>query len=129
MEDVFIFLIPITGIVAFFSFLAVLVWTRHRRRERDAYYRHELGKQLVEKGVAGEEISAVLRQESKDRWIHRREGLKLGGLLTLLVGVGFMLAFAWMEEDPIWMIGWIPVAIGVALLIYALLLAPKAEAT
>ncbi len=127
MEDVFVFLIPITGIVAFFAFLAVLVWTRHRRRERDAYYRHELGKQLVEKGVPGEEISAVLRQESRDLWLNRREGLKLGGLLTLLAGVGFMLAFAWMDDEPIWMIGWIPVAIGLALVIYGLLLAPKPE--
>ena len=84
--------------VAFFSWLAVTGWARQRRREREAFYRNETEKRLLDKGEAtAEQILRVRNQEERVRWLQRREGLKLGGLITVAVGVGIIVALPMIE--------------------------------
>jgi hypothetical protein len=124
-----IFLFLSVASVALFSFVAVAVWSSERRREREAYYRSEILKKIADTQWAGSS-SAIefLRDEEKNTTRRRREGLKLGGLITVAVGIGMMLfikAVDRTDPDPAYLVGLIPLLIGVALLAYTYLLAPK----
>ena len=56
----------------------------------------------------------------------KREGMKIGGLINLAVGVALMIFLrALVGDEPVYLCGLIPGLIGVALLTYALFLAPK----
>jgi hypothetical protein len=58
----------------------------------------------------------------------RREGMKLGGLINLGIGVALMIFLhALVADAPVYLCGLIPGFIGVALLTYTLVLAPKAD--
>lgn len=118
LEGVVTMMIPIVGTIATFGLLAVMVWAGQRRGERQLHYRHELLKKVVEK-EGHSAASAFLRDQSEIAWTKRREGLKLGGLMMLAIGIGFMIGFQWLD-DGIWMIGAVPTAIGIGLLAYGL---------
>src|ERR1022692_3459379 len=90
MPEVFLFLTIAS--IALFSFLAVAAWSGERRREREAYYRSETVRKIAEMQAAGVN-SAIefLREEEKSAVRRRREGLKLGGLVTVAIGGGMMI--------------------------------------
>jgi hypothetical protein len=114
--------------VAFFSWLAVTGWAKQRRREREAFYRDETEKRLLDKGQASvEQILKVRNQQERVRWLQRREGLKLGGLVTTAVGFGIIVGLPMIEgtEQRLAGAGAIPLAIGLALLLYAYSFYPK----
>src|ERR1700733_7575716 len=120
-------LIPIVGSIALFSFLAVAAWADSRRKEREAYYRSETLKKIAESPAEGAKIAMQLMQEREKPAVKRSvEGVKLGGLITGAVGIGLMVFLHAVDhDDAAYMIGLIPLLIGVALLVYAFLLAPK----
>jgi hypothetical protein len=115
------------GSIALFSFLAVASWSDARRREREAYYKSETLKKIAEtQGSGASSAIEFLREQEKNASRRRREGLKLGGLVTSSVGVGLMAFLHGIEqEEPIYLAGLIPLLIGIVLLVYSLLLAPK----
>ena len=122
-----VFLIPIVGSVALFSFLAVASWSDARRREREAYYRADALKKIAESSSEGAK-SAVeyLREQDKIAVRKRIEGLKLGGLITAAVGIGLMVFLRGVNHDePVYFVGLIPLLIGLALAVYGFALAPK----
>ena len=120
------------GSIALFSFLAVATWSGERRREREAYYRAETVKRLAElQGAGGQSAVEVLREEQRLEGIRKIEGIKLGGLITLAIGIGLTAFLAAMmsanqTHEPAYLVGLIPGLIGVALLVYAYVLAPLA---
>jgi hypothetical protein len=120
-------LIPIVGSIALFSFLAVNGWADARRKEREAYYRGETLKKIAESsGEAAKSALEMLREQEKFATRRRIEGLKLGGLITTAVGIGVMVLLSGLRvAEPIYLAGVIPVLIGLALLVYVFLLAPK----
>jgi hypothetical protein len=82
--SVFLFLSVAT--VAFFSFIAVAVWSAQRRRERQAYYNSETAKKIAESQEAGTTAAIeYIRESERNAARHRREGHKLGGLITVAV--------------------------------------------
>jgi hypothetical protein len=120
--------IPVVGSIALFSFLAVASWSDARRREREAYYKNETLKKIAESSGEGARAAIELLREQEKSTVKRRlEGMKLGGLITAVVGIGVMVLLHGLEHDePVYLAGLIPLLIGVALLTYAFLLAPKA---
>jgi hypothetical protein len=62
--------------VAMFSFIAVVVWSQERRREREAYYRSETLKRIAEAGAGGTSAVEFLREEQSIAARRRKEGLK-----------------------------------------------------
>jgi uncharacterized membrane protein len=124
---VFVFL-SIAAVVLF-SFIAVATWSGERRREREAYYRSETAKKIAEtQGVGAGSALEFLREEEKIERRRKREGQKVGGMITMAVGVGMMI-FLYSMNDPdahqASLAGLIPLLIGVVLLGNSLFSAPK----
>jgi hypothetical protein len=122
-------LIPIVGSIALFSWLAVYGWADARRKEREAYYRSETLKKIAESsGEAAKSTLELMREQEKNFVKRRLEGLKIGGLVTTAIGIGVMVLLRGLDhDDPIYLAGLIPLLIGVALLVYPFLLAPKVQ--
>ena len=117
------------GAIALFSFIAVASWSDNRRREREAYYRSEVLKKLAE--VQGEcpAALAAMREAERIAQRQRHEGMKVGGLVTVAVGLGLIAFLSTVAHgEPAFMVGLIPLFIGAALLAYVFLLAPKDDA-
>ncbi|MBZ5658571.1 MAG: DUF6249 domain-containing protein [Acidobacteriia bacterium] len=121
-------LVPIVGSIALFSFLAVAAWADARRKEREAYYTSETLKKIAETSGEGAKAAMdMLREQERNFMLRRRDGRRLGGLITLAVGIGVMVFLkAIVHDEPaVYLVGLIPLLVGVALLIYAYVLAPK----
>jgi peptidoglycan/LPS O-acetylase OafA/YrhL len=115
--------------VAVFSFLSVSTWASQRRREREAYYQSLTFRKIAQsQGAGGNSALEFLREEERIGARRRREGHKLGGLVTIAVGIGLMIFLAAVDRgdrEPAYLLGVIPLLIGGALLVYAYLLGPK----
>ncbi len=122
-----VFLVPIVGSIALFSFLGVAAWSEARRKEREAYYTSDTLKKIAESsGEGARSALELLREQEKNAVKRRIEGMKLGGLITAAVGIGVMVFLRGIVRDePVYLAGLIPLLIGLALLLYPLLLAPK----
>lgn len=121
VESIFVLLV----LMPVFSLAAVVIWLRARLKEREAQYRSETLKRLTE-AQGGEKALEYLREETRLLERRMREGLKLGGLVTLAVGVGLMIFLAAViRYSPVYLVGLIPLLLGASLLVYVLLLAPK----
>lgn len=118
--------------ICVFTFVSIAVWTEGRRKEREAYYKAESMRRLSESSPDAAKYALEMMREEQTRQekealrsdLKRQEGLKIGGLVNLGVGVG--LAFFMRSIGGPAMVGLIVIGVGVALLIYALFLAPKA---
>jgi Flp pilus assembly protein TadB len=125
--DVAVFSFLGVGALALFGFLAVASWAGARSSERAAYYKNETLKKLTESSSEGANGAlAYLREEQRLAAQRHREGLKVGGLVTTAVGMGLM-AFlqALVHQRPIFLVGVIPLLIGIALLVYVFAMAPE----
>lgn len=124
-----VFMFLSAGAIALFSFLAVASWADARRKEREAYYKSETLKKIAEtQGPGGNAALELMREEEKIARRRQREGQKLGGMIMTAVGVGVMVllgAIGDKNDKGILFVGLIPLLIGVALMTYAYLLAPK----
>ena len=110
--------------IAMFSFVAVTTWSDARRKEREAFYKSETAKKLAEHSP--EASLAYLRLEEENRRRRVREGLKLGGLITFAAGIGVIALFAVLgNERGLWVLGLVPLLVGLALIAYVYLLAPR----
>jgi len=119
--------IPVVGSIALFSFLSVAVWSYARRKEREENYRNETLKKIAESSGEGAKAAIeLLREQHRTVTKRRLEGMKLGGLITTVVGIGVMVLLRGLVNDePVYLSGLIPLLIGLALLAYTFLLAPK----
>jgi Flp pilus assembly protein TadB len=122
-----VFLVPIIGSIALFSFLAVASWSDARRKEREAYYTADTLKRISESSSEGAKSAIEYLREQNVQLTRRRiEGMKLGGLITAAVGVGLIIMLRGLEhEEPAYLVGFIPLLIGIALMVYSFMLAPR----
>ena len=118
-------LIPISGI----AMIVLIVYFEEKRKAKQALYRNELLKKIADsQGDAADKIMEMIRQEELDIKIRRREGIKLGGLITAAAGLGAMaLLFMLVPAQPVWIAGVVPLLIGLALFIYAQVLSPRPD--
>lgn len=118
-------LIPIVGVIGTFTLLTFWIITHQRRREREAYYRFELGRKAVEKGYVPEDkLLELLNNERRNQWLGRREGARLAGLVLFALGIGLMIALGNLADHLVG-IGALPMFLGIALFVYGLFFAPK----
>ena len=124
-----VFTLPIALFLAvaasgMWAFIAVASWADIRRREREAYYRHETMKKISE--MPGESGLALLREDDRNTARRRRENIKLGRLITSAIGVGFMIFLGAVDtQKAAYLVGLIALLVGFALLAYSYVLAPK----
>ena len=106
--------------LGFFSFVSIATWSNARRKEREAFYRSETMKKVAESGGAGgTTVLELLREEERAARARRREGYKLAGLVCVATGVGMMGFLSTVQRgDPVYMVGLMPLLVGVALLVY-----------
>jgi hypothetical protein len=120
--------------VSVFSFISIAVWTEARRKEREAYYKAESLRRVAE--MPGDGAKYVIEMMKEDERIRQAqqfanemkkgEGMKIGGLVNIGVGVAlFCLIYFTSAQKGAAFVGLFPGLIGVALLVYALFLAPK----
>ncbi len=124
-----VFLVPIVGSIALFSFLGVATWSDARRKERVAYYRSETLKKIAESSGEGARAAIeLIREQEKNAAKRRFEDMKLGGLITAVVGIGVMvLLHGLVQSEPVYLAGLIPFLVGVVLMLYGFFLAPKPQ--
>ncbi len=113
---------------ASFCFLSVMIWSRERRREREAYYRHETLRKISDsQGTSSGVLLEILREEERIAGRQRRESQKISGLVTIAAGVGLAVFLGIVDRndrDPAYLVGVIPMLVGAAFLFYAYVLAP-----
>jgi Flp pilus assembly protein TadB len=121
--------LSIGAVALFVVFIPVTTWIESQRKEREAFYKAETVRRLTESSGEGAKaaIELMREQDRMDR-TKKREGMKIGGLINIAVGVGLIIFLrALTGPSGPYLCGLIPGLIGVALLTYALLLAPKPE--
>jgi hypothetical protein len=125
---IFGMLIPIVAIVSVFTFVSFAVWFGTRQKEREAFYKAETLRRITESSGEGAKAAMdLLKEEERLKRIKAREGLKIGGLVNLGVGVGLVI-FLWALVGPkLALCGLIPGFVGVALLIYVFFMAGPVE--
>jgi hypothetical protein len=119
--------------VSVFSFISIAVWSEARRKEREAYYKAESLRRVAEMpGDGAKYVVEMMKEDERIRQVQqfsnemkKLEGMKIGGLVNIAVGVGlFLLIFFTSAQKGAAFVGFIPGLIGVALLVYAMILAP-----
>lgn len=125
-----LWMFPSIGAVSLFVvFIPLTSWIESQRKEREAFYKAETIRRLSEApGDGARAAIELLREQDRMGRDRKREGMKIGGLINLGVGLALMIFLhALVTDAPVYLCGLIPGFIGVALLTYALLLAPKAD--
>jgi len=85
-----------------------------------AYYRAETMKRIVEmQGAGAESVLAFIREEEQFAARRQRYGLRLGGLICLVVGIGLAAMLAALvpspPNPPVYVAGLIPTLVGAVL--------------
>lgn len=110
--------IPLASIVSSMLALSVMWWSWQRRKEREAYYRYELARLMVERfGDDRERVFSWLRDlEASDR---RRtvEFMRVAAWVLLFGGVAVLFGLRFTTE-PESIFGLVPIALGAALSVY-----------
>lgn len=123
--------IPIVAIVSTFVFVTFAVRFGTQQKEREAFYKAETMRRITESSSEGAKAAIdLLREEEHLKRIKAREGMKIGGLVCVAVGVATVI-FLWAmtKTDPgaPYLVGLVPAFIGVALLVYVFFMAGPVE--
>jgi hypothetical protein len=113
-----------------FTLVSVARWANRARRGSEEYYKTSALAKIAEmQEAAGEAApSEWFREQEKAASKRRREGQKLGGMVTAAIGIALMIFLRSLPSPAAqqsFLVGLIPLFMGIALLSYAFLLAPK----
>ena len=113
------YVIWIVFLLSVFAFLSIFFWALQRRREREAYYRYELARHLLERADETDQQQFLewLREQDAIEGRRRWEGLLLGGLVLVATGIGLLIMLH-EETGEEGAVGWLPIVIGLSLLIF-----------
>jgi Flp pilus assembly pilin Flp len=127
----FALLIPIVAIVSVFTFITVNGWIKSRQKEREAFYKAETLRRITESSGEGAKAAIeLMKAQNRQELLKKREGMKIGGLICIAVGVGsifFMRQMMGSDPGVPYLAGLVPGLIGVAMLAYVLFLAAPIE--
>jgi hypothetical protein len=121
--------LSVGAVALFVVFIPLVHWIDTRRKEREAFYKAETFRRLAEASGEGARAAVeFLREDERLRQIKKREGMKIGGLVNIAVGIGLGGMFwALNPKDGPYLIGLIPGLIGVALLVYVFFMAAPVD--
>jgi hypothetical protein len=121
--------LSIGAVALFVVFIPLVSWIDSRRKEREAFYKADTMRRLSEASGEGAKAAlTLLREEERLRAIKQREGLKIGGLVNVGVGIGLtIMLYTLAGQHGPYMVGLIPGLIGVALLVYVYVMAAPIE--
>src|SRR5438477_9166840 len=123
--------LSVGAVCLFVVFIPLVSWIDNRRKEREAFYKADTMRRLVEASGEGAKAAIqLMREEERLKRIKILEGLKIGGLINVGVGVGLMIFLRAMlggGTGSAYVCGLIPGFIGVAMLTYSLFLAAPVE--
>jgi len=121
--------IPIIAIVSMFTMIIFGIWFGTRKKEREAFYKSETLRRITEASGEGAKAAMdLLKEEDRLKRIKDREGLKIGGLVCVAVGIALLIFLrVLVHDEPVYLCGLIPGLIGVALLSYVFFMAPPVE--
>ncbi|MGO8758070.1 MAG: hypothetical protein ACLQG3_08100 [Terracidiphilus sp.] len=121
--------LSISAVALFAVFIPLVSWIDSRRKEREAFYKSETLRRLGESSTDGSKLALdMLRDEARREEIKKREGMKIGGLINLGVGVALVIFLRMLiGGEAVYLCGLIPGLIGVAMLLYVYLLAAPIE--
>lgn len=114
--------------IAFFGSGAVSSWSEQRRKEREAFYRSETLRKFLESNQPDmlDRFLAAERAERLELKNQRREGLRLGGLVAIMAGLGVAIMLAGLEpKSRVFLCGFVPMLVGMGILIYVRFMAPR----
>jgi hypothetical protein len=128
MKDSGMWIFLSVGAVALFVvFIPLVTWIDSRRKEREAFYQAETFRRLTESSAEGAKAALeMLQEQERQKLVRSHEGLKIGGLVCIGVGVALII-FMRAENNHSYLVGLIPAFIGVANLVYVLFLAAPLE--
>lgn len=129
LVPIFGILVPIVAIVVVFTFVTFAVFFESRRKERDAFYKAETLRRITEaSGEGAKSALELMREDDRLKRINAREGMKIGGVINLGVGVALMIFLrVLLSDNGVYLCGLIPALIGVGLLVYVYFLASPVE--
>lgn len=117
------------GAVALFGiFIPVTSWIDSRRKEREQFYKAETIRRVAEASPDGAQATVnLLREQDRLNRLKAREGLKIGGVINMGVGIGLVLFLRALTGPQVALCGLIPGFIGVGMLVYVYVLASPIE--
>jgi len=122
-------LVAIVAVGGTFGFVSVVVYSENRRKEREAFYRAEVHKRLLEQTAGGaDQLRALIQVEEAVRVRQLRDGLLIGGLLAMAAGAAMLMLQRGGGDWGLWRVGWIPLLAGIAMLIFVGLTASRTRA-
>ncbi len=125
--DIAFWLFMAAATVASLTFVTIVVWAENRRKERQEFYKFEFRKRMVEAGkMDAGSLASLMRYEHDLMMRQGRQKLLVAGFVILGVGVGIVVGFQFIG-DSIWMLGLIPVCVGLSMLAYGFLFAAKQD--
>jgi hypothetical protein len=120
--------LSVASVALFAVFIPLVTWIGSRQKEREAFYRADTIRRIAEASSDGAKATIdLLREENRMTLIKMREGLKIGGVITLGVGIGLVAFLVPLAGTTVALCGLIPGFIGLAMLVYVYLLAAPVE--
>lgn len=120
IATVLVLSIPLVAVAG--SILAVILRTRGQQRIVELAYRERIA--AIERGLDLSQLPPLL-PTPRQSMTRREQGMLIGGLLTTAIGIGLGLTLLLLPRGDgreAWPIGFVPLCIGIALLLAANLL-------
>ena len=123
--------LSVGAVSLFVVFIPLVTWIDNRRKEREAFYKADTMRRVAESSGEGAKAAIqLMREQDRLTRIKTLEGVKIGGIINLGVGVGLTIFLRVMlgggSGSP-YLCGLVPGFIGVAMLTYAMFLAAPVE--
>lgn len=123
--------LSVGAVCLFVVFIPLVVWIENRRKEREAFYKADTVRRLAEASGEGAKAAIeVMREEERLKRIKILEGLKIGGVINLCVGISliiFLRVLLGGGNGSPFLCGLIPGFVGIGMLAYAFFLAAPVE--
>lgn len=127
IENMAFWLFLAAAVVAGLTFAAVVIWTENRLDERKEFYRFEFRKRLVEAGkMDAAAFASLMRYEHELKLAQGRQKLLVASFVIIGVGVGICAGLLFISGS-VWMLGLIPLSVGLSMLAFACFFADKAK--